>query len=64
MEDVKKLKHAHNSGGGMVYGLGLIGALIYSLQHATSFSDGLIGVLQSLVWPAMIVYKAFDMLRI
>lgn len=52
-----------NSGGGAVYGLGFVGALIYFLQHTTSFSDGLLGVLQSIVWPAVLVYKALEFLK-
>lgn len=43
--------------GGAVYGLGLIGALVYYIQHADSFSMGLLGVLKALVWPAMLVYQ-------
>jgi len=44
------------AGGGAVYGLGLIGALVYFIQSATSFWDGLYGVFQALVWPAYLVY--------
>lgn len=39
-----------------IYGLGLIGALIYFIQHATSFGDGALGVLKALFWPLFIVY--------
>ncbi len=44
------------AGGGAVYGLGLIGALVYFISTATSFWDGVWGVLQSIVWPAFLVY--------
>ena len=50
------------AGGGAVYGLGLIGALVYFIQHATTFGDGLLGVLKALVWPALVVYKALELL--
>lgn len=56
-------KHVHGGGAGAVYGLGLVGALIYSLQHVTSFGDGILRILQSLVWPAMLVYKFFELLK-
>lgn len=59
----KKWKHTGKSGGGMVYCMGVIGALIYSLQNATSFTDGLFGVFQSLFWPAFLAYKAFELLK-
>jgi len=51
------------TGGGAVYGLGLIGALVYYLQQADSFWNGVVGVLQALVWPAMMVYNLFDFLK-
>jgi len=43
--------------GGAVYGLGFIGAVIFFIQHATSFGVGLLGVLKAIVWPAILVYK-------
>jgi len=55
---------SHCQGGSAVYGLGLIGALVYFLQHATSFGEGVIGVLKAIVWPALLVYKAFTGLGI
>lgn len=45
------------AGGGAVYGLGLIGALVYYIQHADSFLAGFIGILKAVVWPAMLVYR-------
>jgi hypothetical protein len=49
--------------GGAVYGLGLIGALVYFIQTATSFWDGVWGVVQALVWPAFLVWGLFDSLK-
>jgi hypothetical protein len=42
-----------------VYGLGLIGAAVYFISHASGFVAGLIGFLKALVWPAFLVYEAF-----
>jgi hypothetical protein len=39
-----------------VYGLGLIGAWIYYLSHASTFWMGVLGILKGIVWPAMLVY--------
>jgi len=50
--------------GGAVYGLGFIGALVYFIQSATSFWDGVWGVVQSIVWPAFLVWGVFDFLKI
>jgi hypothetical protein len=49
--------NAGAAGGGAVYGLGFIGALVYYIGSATSFWDGLYGVFQALVWPAYLVYE-------
>jgi hypothetical protein len=52
-----------NPGSGAVYGLGLIGALVYFIQHAATFGDGVIGVLKALVWPAFLIYKVLEILK-
>lgn len=48
---------------GAVYGLGLVGAAIYYIQHATTFWAGVIGILKALVWPAFLIYKVFELLK-
>jgi hypothetical protein len=50
-------------GGDAVYGLGLIGALIYYIGHATGFWDGVLGVLKALVWPVFVVYQLLKFLN-
>jgi hypothetical protein len=55
-------KHINCGGGSAVYGLGLIGALVYFIGTATSFWVGVLGVLKALVWPAFLIYFAFDAL--
>jgi len=44
---------------GAVYGLGLIGAAVFFISHATSFWIGVLGFLKAIVWPAILVYEAF-----
>jgi len=41
----------------------LIGALVYYLQHATTFVVGLVGIVKAIVWPAMVVYKLLEFLK-
>lgn len=48
-------------GGGAVYGIGLIGAIVYYVQHASSFGEGAVGILKAFVWPALLVHKALTM---
>ena len=46
------------SPGEAVYGLGLIGALVWYWQQAQSPGERAVGVLKALVWPAFLVYDA------
>lgn len=48
---------AQGAGGGAVYGLGFVGAVIYYIQAATGFWMGLLGILKAFVWPAFLVYE-------
>ncbi|MBS3132203.1 hypothetical protein J4212_07235 [Candidatus Woesearchaeota archaeon] len=51
-------KHSMScGGGGAVYGLGFIGALVYYISNATGFWNGALVVLKAIVWPAFLVYK-------
>lgn len=52
------------SSSGAVYGLGFLGALVYYIQHATTLSIGLLGLLKAIIWPAMFVYKVIELLKI
>jgi len=56
------MKNFHHGGASAVYGLGLIGAAVYFIGHATTFWLGVLGFLKALVWPAFLVYQAFSVL--
>ena len=43
--------------GGAVYGLGMIGAMVYFLRTAVSTQDYLLAIPKAGVWPALLVYK-------
>ena len=60
------MKMGKNIKGGAeaVYGLGFIGALVYFIQHASTFGQGLLGLLKALVWPALVVYKLLELLNL
>ena len=53
---------AAGAGGGAVYGLGLIGAAFYYIQHAATFMAGVVGILKAIVWPAFVVYHLLGFL--
>lgn len=50
-------------GGGAVYGLGMVGALVWFWQQVDGFWPHVLGVLKALVWPAFLVYQAFGALH-
>jgi len=56
----------HRDGGmmGGAYGLAFIGAAIYFIQHADTFWMGVYGFLKAMVWPAILVYKLLDFLKL
>jgi len=48
---------------GAVYGLGLIGAWVYFIGHATTFWLGVLGFLKGIVWPALMVFELLKYLN-
>jgi hypothetical protein len=54
----------NNASGGAVYGIGMIGAMVYYIQAATGFWMGVLGFLKALVWPAFLVYEALKHLAL
>ena len=52
-----------NAGGGAIYGIGVIGALIYFLQHAHSAFAVLTGLVYAMLWPGVLVYKVLEILK-
>lgn len=47
-----------------IYGLGILGALVYFIQTSTSFIDGIVGIVLAFFWPAVIVYKVLALLSL
>ena len=42
---------------GAFYGMGLIGAWVYYLSHATTIWMGIVGFFKGIFWPAFLVYE-------
>jgi hypothetical protein len=61
-----KKHHHHHSGGGTsaIYGLGVIGALFYFLQGATTLGAILLGIGKAFFWPAILMFKLLTYLQI
>jgi hypothetical protein len=47
----------------IVYGLGLIGALIWYLQQASGAGEHVVAALKAIVWPTFLVYDALQALH-
>ncbi len=47
-----------------LYCFGVIGALIYYFQHATTFGMVIFGIVKAIGWPAVVVYKVLQMLQL
>jgi hypothetical protein len=58
-----KRRRKNMGDGGAIYGMGLIGAVIYFIQHSTTFAEGAIGVLKAIFWPGVLIYKALEYLK-
>ncbi len=63
-QEQKKCKGGHYTGiSGGIYGLAFLGALVYYLQHSTSFWTVVLGILKAIFWPAILIYKVFELLK-
>ena len=63
-DDMKERRRPPSGGsGGAVYGLGLIGALVWFWKQADGPGEHILGVLKAIVWPAFLVYGAFNALH-
>lgn len=47
---------------GAIYGVGLLGALIYYMSTASGIGEGFLGFLKAIVWPAFLVYELMSFL--
>lgn len=57
--------HCHKSAcSNPIYGLGVVGALFYFLQNATTFGMVIIGIGKSIFWPAILMFKLLTFLKI
>lgn len=69
-ETTEKKKRWHqrvnnnHASGGAIYGLGMLGAAIYYLQHATTIWMGILGILKAIVWPAFVVFRLHEFFKL
>jgi hypothetical protein len=53
----------NNGVSGTLYGLTFLGAAVYYIQHAVTFQAGALGFVKAIVWPAMLMYKVLELLK-
>jgi hypothetical protein len=53
-----------NGMSGGVYGMAFIGALVYFIQQAATFWMGVVGFFKALFWPAVLIYKLLEFLKV
>lgn len=64
-EKVKVKNHWHSRGeSSAIYGLGVVGALFYFLQGATTFGTVLMGIGKAIFWPALVIFRLLTDLRL
>lgn len=51
------------AGGGAVYGLGFVGALVFYWQQADGFWPHVWAILEAFLWPAFVVYDLLQHLN-
>lgn len=54
----------NHASSGAIYGLGIIGALIYFLQNANTIWEGIIGIIYAIFWPGVVVYKVLELFNL
>jgi hypothetical protein len=46
-----------------IYGMAFIGGVVYYIQHATTFWAGVLGFFKAFFWPAVLMYKVLELLK-
>ncbi len=48
---------------GGIYGMAVIGAAVYYVQHAATFWAGVVGIFKAIFWPGVLMYKLLTFLK-
>ncbi len=59
----RKLTMKHNETSGAIYGMAFIGAAVYYIANAASFWAGVLGFFKAVFWPAVLMYKVLELLK-
>lgn len=61
---IKNHNHHNGNDSGMLYTMGLLGALFYFLQGTRGWEAVIWAVGKAIFWPAVLIYKVFSMLNL
>jgi hypothetical protein len=59
----EQIKKGGNQGP-VLYGMGFLGSLVYFITHATGFWMGVLGIVKAIFWPAFVIYKVLELLKL
>jgi hypothetical protein len=48
---------------GTLYGMAIVGSVVYFVRHAATFGGIVFGVIKGLFWPAVLMYKLLEYLK-
>lgn len=54
----------HNPRHDAIYGLAVIGSLVYYIKQATTLWGGIAGIIKAVFWPAYLMYKLLEYLKL
>ena len=65
MNDERRANRGNGSSGivGAAYFMAFIGAAVYYIMQAATFWGGVLGFLKAIVWPAMLIFRLFEFLK-
>jgi hypothetical protein len=46
-----------------IYGMAFLGGVVYYIQHADTFWAGVLGFFKAIFWPAVLMYKVLELLK-
>jgi hypothetical protein len=64
-QETRKQKAVYRGGASdAVYAFGLFGAWFYYISTATTFWEGVLGILKGFIWPGLMVYELLKYLNL
>lgn len=62
VQKIKSVKQMCQPASNAVYGLGLIGAMLYFLANTQTLGDKVLAILKAFVWPVYLIYGIMEFL--